>query len=188
MCLDISQGTCNHPRMDEIERIKLETLTITVHSSYDMIKDLCSLAEEYENGLAGFSEGANMLATTLDKQLKDRARRIRLSISAGVIALIVGILALWNSSSVGVGFHQTLLITLGGALITFCLVDLLLDKIVEIPSKQAKANRELADIYKSYVEKFPDISSQYSAGGKKVIEGANMLLAKMKENGYATEP
>jgi hypothetical protein len=188
MPLDISQGTCKHPRMDDSDRIELEILTMTAHSSYDMIKNLCKLAEEYEKALDGFSEGANKLATTLDKQVDDRTRRIRLSILVGAIAFFASILAFWNSSSVGVGFHQILLIALGGALITFCLVELILNKIVEIPSKQAKANRELANIYKSYVEKFPGISSQYSAGGRQVIEGANMLLAQMKKNGYSAEP
>ena len=120
--------------------------------------------------------------------MNDRRRRRRLTISAGIVAVIAGVLALWGSSSISQGFFQTLLIALGGALVTFCLVDLILDKIVEIPSKEAKKNRELASLYKGYVQKLAEISPGLSEGGSKVRKSADTVLTAMKNLGYSRTP
>jgi undecaprenyl pyrophosphate phosphatase UppP len=173
---------------DKIRDITVQTQAAVTQSAYNTIEDLSNTIAAYEEAIGYFSDGASQLASVLDRQVNDRRRRRQLTISAGIVAVIAGVLALWGSSTISQGFFQTLLIALGGALVTFCLVDLILDKIVEIPSKEAKKNRELAGLYKDYVQKLAEIRPGLSEGGSEVRKGADAILTAMKNLGYSRTP
>lgn len=172
--------------MDVNDLIKLSEEA--TQASYNTINDLHEQVKGYKEVLDYSSKGTQGLVSALDRQSRDRTSRIRLSIVVGAIAIILGVLALWNSSSIGVGFHQTFLIAAGGALITFCLVELILDKIIEIPSREAKKHRELVDIYRSHNQKVADLTQNLLEGTKETDARLDELLPRMKKVAFPNEP
>jgi hypothetical protein len=59
-------------------------------------------------------------------------------------------------------------------------VELILDKIIEIPSNEAKKNRELVNLYKDYITKVADKSRSLSEGGKMVAEASMLIVPELK--------
>jgi hypothetical protein len=178
--------------MDANELAALEQLNEATNeameSSDDLVASLREQIEGYKKLYDQSLDGAQDLATAMDKQLQGRTSRRRLSIVVGAVALIIGLLALWNSSSVGTGFHQTLLVTAGGALLTFCLVELILDKIIEIPSREARNLQKAVGIYKLLNEELVD-------RGKDLLERMNRndseidkILEKRKKIAFPDNP
>jgi len=127
-------------RMDDNDDV-VALLNRAMQSHYGTVELPHKQGESYQALIDYYLNGIQDQISSMDKQLKDRTSRIRLTTVVGAIAIIAGVLALWDSSSIGAGFHQTLLIATGGALITFCLVELILDKIVEIPSKKQRRTK-----------------------------------------------
>ena len=141
--------------MDDNDLAKL--IDSTLRASYETISNLREQVKGYKEILENSSNvEAQHLISGMEEGLKARKGRIGLSLVVGAVALAGGIAALWNSSSVGTGFHQTLLIAVGGALITFCLVELILDKVIEIPGKEARKLEKLLDDFKSDNQKQED--------------------------------
>lgn len=105
---------------------------------YNIIETLQEKVKTYGEALDSSASATKALTTKMEEQLKVRKDRRRLTILLGAAALILGVLALLDSSFIGVGFHQTWLVAVGGALVTFFLVDLILDRMLEIPNQKAK--------------------------------------------------
>jgi hypothetical protein len=105
----------------------------------------------------------------------------------GVIAIIAGVLALWGSSSIKAGFFQMLLIATGGALITFCLVELILDKIIEIPSREAGRQRKLVDIYKSQSKEMANINKDLLKRTNEYDAEIDKLLPELKKIAFPNQ-
>jgi hypothetical protein len=154
----ISRGTasirprCEVPRVDDNDLAGL--LDSANRAYYKSISNLREQVKGYKDILKYSSNAeAQQLISGMEERLSARKRRIGLSLGVGVVALGGGVIALWNASSVGVGFHQTILIAVGGALITFCLVELILDKIIEIPGKEARKLEKLLNDFKAENQK-----------------------------------
>lgn len=156
----------------------IDAVNNTIESYNDLVDSLRAQIERYKEIYGQSLDDAQSLVAAMDEQLQGRTRRIRLSIIVGTVALIIGLLALWNSSSVGTGFHQTLLVTAGGALITFCLVELILDKLIEIPSKEARKLQKAVDIYKSLNKKVVDQGKALLESMNKIDSDVDKLLEK----------
>lgn len=172
--------------MDDNDVVAL--LERAMQSHYETVELLQKQGESYQALIDQYVNGIQDQISAMDKQLKDRTSRIRFTTVVGAIAIIAGILALWDSSSIGVGFHQTLLIATGGALITFCLVELILDKIVEIPSKEAKKNQERVDIIKDYLKKLADQGKTLSEEDKKRNAALAEEVKKLRKIAFPDEP
>jgi hypothetical protein len=155
--------------------------------SYKEINGLREQVEGYKKALDDSSTAAQELVSAIDEQLKERASRIRLSIVVGVIAIIAGVLALWGSSSIKAGFFQMLLIATGGALITFCLVELILDKIIEIPSREAGRQRKLVDIYKSQSKEMANINKDLLKRTNEYDAEIDKLLPELKKIAFPNQ-
>jgi hypothetical protein len=142
-------------------------LQSTNQAYYELISMLRERLESYKVALDSSSTGIQNLISEMGELLKARTSRTLLSIVVGAIAIIGGVVVLWYSSSIGAGFHQTLLIAIGGALITFCLVELILDRVIEIPSREAKK-------LEGQVDKLKSLNTQ-------IADGAQVLLESMRE-------
>jgi hypothetical protein len=156
--------------------------------SYNEINGLREQVKGYKKALDDSSTAAQELVSAIDEQLKDRASRIRLSIAVGALAIIAGVLALWGSSSIKSGFFQMLLIAAGGALITFCLVELILDKIIEIPSREAGKQQKLVDIYKSQSTGMANINKDLLKKTNEHDAEIDKLLPELKKIAFPNQP
>lgn len=146
--------------MDEADLLALVNDSMT--SSYELADTLHQRMKAYQQMLNDSAAGGHALASSMDEQLTERASRIRFSIMVGAIAIVAGVLALWGSSTMSAGFDQALLVATGGALITFCLVELILNKIVEIPAKEARKREKEVSALKTYVEALATIDENLS--------------------------
>lgn len=153
-----------NPTVDELLKMKDETIrsaieTINVEEGYTaQFEELYNLSKTYLRDLL----------SAIDEQSKARTSRIRMILVIGLLSLIAGVLSLWRSSMISTGFWQTFLVTLGGALITFSLVSLVLEKIAEIPSKEEKKRR--------------GIVRQYTTLNKKLLAQADEVSRQVKED------
>jgi len=156
--------------------------------SYKEINGLREQVKGYKKALDDSSTAAQELVSAIDEQLKNRASRIRLSIAVGALAIIAGVLALWGGSSIRSGFFQMLLIAAGGALITFCLVELILDKIIEIPSREAGKQQKLVEIYKSQSAGMANINKDLLKKTNEHDAEIDKLLPELKKIAFPNQP
>jgi hypothetical protein len=157
-----------------------ELINNSKEANYEVLDLAYSLLKAYKEALNSSRTGVENLISGMNQQLMARKRRILLSIVVGVIALALGLLALWNSSKIGAGFHQAFLIAAGGALITFCLVELLLDRILEISSKQVRETIKHVDELKSLNAQISDKARELVENGKPLEERLDEVLPQLK--------
>jgi hypothetical protein len=172
-------------RMDDNDLAKLlhdakEMLDNTRQANYEVLNLTYNLLKAYKMALDTSKTGVQSLVSGMGQQSKGRKIRVRWSFAIGAIALIAGYLALWNSSTIGAGFHQTALIAIGSALITFCLVDLLLDKIIEIKSREARAVEKEVDKLTSLNTQIANKAQDLLENGKDLEERLDKVLPQLK--------
>ena len=81
-----------------------------------------------------------------------------------------------------------LLIAAGGALITFCLVELILDKIIEIPSREAGKQQKLVEIYKSQSAGMANINKDLLKKTNEHDAEIDKLLPELKKIAFPNQP
>jgi hypothetical protein len=117
----------------------------------------------------------------MNEELAARAKRRRISLTVGLLAAILGIYLLWDSTTIGIGFHQTVAIAAGGALFTFFLVELIIHSIVEIPTREAIEREKQVNQIKTLIEDMGLAVQKYTELGLNASE-------KMKETDERTAP
>jgi hypothetical protein len=142
------------------------------------------VTEAFEGTLSLYQQTSSVVDTLtlrINALLKARSHNWRWTIAIGVAALILGVLTLWDSASIGVGFHQNFSIALGGALITFVLVEIFLHRMLEITSAEAKKAEE-------YLKKgAPHIEMMRKQGNEYQVQ-SQVFLNTIQETDAKTGP
>ena len=170
--------------MDDNERRLMSEATAVMTKLRQTSTTLLEQQQEYlkawEDVFEQSLEGTRGLLKAMDDESQARTTRMRWSVATGLVALVLGVLALWNSATwnsatVGAGFHQTLFVAAGGALITFFLVELILHRILVISSADANKRKEI-------VEKYRSLNKKLVAVGHELLEDQRNVNAQVTDS------
>jgi phage-related tail protein len=159
-----------------------EFLAITNKTIQDVGQIAVNLREtvkKYQINLDQSASAMRDLTSKMDTRIQDRKVRIRRRVLIGASAVVAGILALWGSSSISAGFPQTLLVATGGALITFFLVELVLNGIVEISGREAKKHQEEVNTLKDINANLATRMQHLLKEARQSEDGLDELIAKI---------
>lgn len=159
----------------------IQTVYTTTQNMTALMQSLLKSNDADRKMLEDFLADVTRLTGEMEKQsyVRSRRRRFRWSVAIAVVAL--GLLAIFWSSTIGTSFAKTLLETVAAALITFGLVEVALNDIVEIPTKTVIKQDRIVSELKSGIEKIAKIlndSLDKTAQGQRDV--AN-LIETMKE-------
>lgn len=159
--------------MDDNEATPLDRLLAVKKQTERKFVEVIDLTQEEAHAFRDISEMTSVelgrfrqqvaeLTSSMDAEREARSKRRRFVRTVGLLAAILGVYLLWDSSRIGAGFHQTAAVAAGGALITFVLVELMLHSIVELPTREAKKREEqvngLKKIVKEMGQKYQELS------------------------------
>jgi hypothetical protein len=171
--------------MDDNERRLMSEATAVMTKLRQTSTTLLEQQQEYlkawEDVFEQSLEGTRGLLKAMDDESQARTTRMRWSVATGLVALVLGVLALWNSATVGAGFHQTLFVAAGGALITFFLVELILHRILAISSADANKRKEIVEKYRSLNKKLVAVGHELLEDQRNVNAQVNRLLPTLRE-------
>ena len=171
--------------MDDNERRLMSEATAVMTKLRQTSTTLLEQQQEYlkawEDVFEQSLEGTRGILKAMDDESQARTTRMRWSVATGLVALVLGVLARWNSATVGAGFHQTLFVAAGGALITFFLVELILHRILAISSADANKRKEIVEKYRSLNKKLVAVGHELLEDQRNVNAQVNRLLPTLRE-------
>ncbi len=168
----------------EFEKYAIETLE-SWKSSY--VEQLQYSDEVGKLGMlfVGVAEEMVNAQKERDSKSKELAKFVRV---VGSLALVFGLLALVGCSLLGHGFGQILLGALGSALLTFVLIDLLMHRLINIPSKELKKSERNVERWEETLTKSVPLMRQarsaQEAGSSKIKSQLSLLESHLSRNRY----